>query len=167
MANGTEEVAAEDLERCRNELEGVAADLEASGADTAEARVRKILCGLGFTNGKPEEDRFSMENPVVKFSGGWRMRISLAKALFLEPKLLMLDEPTNHLDLDAVLWLDQYLSEKYPHAVIVVSHDADFLDSICTDIFHLEDKKLNHYRGDYTAFKKMHNQLKEKQAKDY
>jgi ATP-binding cassette subfamily F protein 1 len=62
------------------------------------------------------------------------------------------------LDLDAVLWLDDYLSEHYPHSVIVISHDADFLDNICTDILHLEDKKLIHYRGDYTSFKKMHQQ---------
>merc|ERR1719343_561246 len=159
------EVSAEELEKTRMELESVAADLDASGADSAEAQVRKILCGLGFTNGSPDSDRFSMDRPVVQFSGGWRMRISLAKALFLQPKLLMLDEPTNHLDLDAVLWLDHYLSEQYPHAVIVVSHDADFLDNICTDILHLEDKQLVHYRGDYTAFKKMHNQKQQQVAK--
>merc|ERR1719421_1518493 len=108
-----------------------------------------------------------MERAVKLFSGGWRMRVSLAKALFMQPKLLMLDEPTNHLDLDAVLWLDQYLSEKYPHAVIVVSHDADFLDSICTDILLLEDKKLKHYRGNYTAFKKMHLQKRAGLDKEY
>merc|ERR1740121_1013200 len=157
----------EELEKCREQLEYVSAGLEASGADAAEARVRKILCGLGFTNGKPDEDRFSMDRPVIEFSGGWRMRISLAKALFLEPKLLMLDEPTNHLDLDAVLWLDHYLVEQYPHAVLVVSHDADFLDSICTDILHLENKLLIHYRGDFTSFKKMHNQKRQQLDKDY
>mmetsp|Transcript_14332 Transcript_14332/g.39034 ORF Transcript_14332/g.39034 Transcript_14332/m.39034 type:complete len:1959 (-) Transcript_14332:208-6084(-) len=156
-----------DFEKVRMDLAQVTADLEASGADTAEARVRKILCGLGFTNGDPDKDRFSMERPVVQFSGGWRMRISLAKALFLQPELLMLDEPTNHLDLDAVLWLDDYLSTQYPHAVIVVSHDAHFLDCICTDILHLEDKKLLHYRGDYTDFKKMYEQLKAGREKDY
>ncbi|CAE7386155.1 ABCF4 [Symbiodinium sp. CCMP2456] len=162
-----EEVSAEDLERMRSDLENTSAELEAIGADSAEARVRKILCGLGFTNGHPDEDRFSMDRPVVQFSGGWRMRISLAKALFLQPKLLMLDEPTNHLDLDAVLWLDTYLSEHYPHSVVVVSHDADFLDSICTDILHLEDRKLVHYRGDYTAFKKMHLQKRATLDKEY
>jgi len=168
MNEGTgEQWTDEDWENARVELTTIAADLEAYGADSAEARVRKILCGLGFTNGKPEEDRFSMDRPVVKFSGGWRMRISLAKALFLEPKLLMLDEPTNHLDLDAVLWLDHYLSEQYPHAVIVVSHDADFLDNIVTDILHLEDKKLNHYTGDYTQFRKMHQQTLAKYDADF
>eukprot|EP00913_Durusdinium_trenchii_P031390 g29390.t1 len=126
--SAVEEVLAADLKlldgdtgrRTRLDLENTSAELEAIGADSAEARVRKILCGLGFTNGAPDEDRFSMDRPVVQFSGGWRMRISLAKALFLQPKLLMLDEPTNHLDLDAVLWLDNYLSEQYPHAVVVV-----------------------------------------------
>merc|ERR1719155_129519 len=124
----------------------VAAELEASGADSSEAKVRKILCGLGFTNGKPDEDRFSMDRPVIQFSGGWRMRISLAKALFLEPLLLLLDEPTNHLDLDAVLWLDDYLCS-YSKTLLVVSHDADFLDSVCTDVVHLEESKLVQYRG--------------------
>ncbi|CAK9113385.1 ABC transporter F family member 4 (ABC transporter ABCF.4) (AtABCF4) (GCN20-type ATP-binding cassette protein GCN4) [Durusdinium trenchii] len=170
-----QEISAEEVERTRLDLENTSAELEAIGADSAEARVRKILCGLGFTNGAPDEDRFSMDRPVVQFSGGWRMRISLAKALFLQPKLLMLDEPTNHLDLDAVLlpvsqgvlWLDNYLSEQYPHAVVVVSHDADFLDNICTDILHLEDKKLIHYRGDYTAFKKMHEQQRATMDKEY
>ncbi|CAK8997264.1 unnamed protein product [Durusdinium trenchii] len=165
-----QEISAEEVERTRLDLENTSAELEAIGADSAEARVRKILCGLGFTNGAPDEDRFSMDRPVVQFSGGWRMRISLAKALFLQPKLLMLDEPTNHLDLDAVLlpvlWLDNYLSEQYPHAVVVVSHDADFLDNICTH-GRRWDKKLIHYRGDYTAFKKMHEQQRATMDKEY
>merc|ERR1719440_2215900 len=156
-----------DYEKAQQELSMIAAELDASGAESAEARVRKILCGLGFTNGPAGEDRFSMDRPVVEFSGGWRMRISLAKALYLQPKLLMLDEPTNHLDLDAVLWLDHYLSEQYPHAVIIVSHDADFLDSIVTDILHLEDKKLIHYRGNYASFKKMHAQKRAELDKEY
>merc|ERR1712048_872642 len=73
----------------------------------------------------------------------------------------------NHLDLDAVIWLDDYLSEKYPHSVIVISHDADFLDEICTDILHLDNKQLVHYRGDYSSFKKMHDQNKARQDKLY
>lgn len=80
MEDGSREVSAEELEKTRDELETVAADLDATGAESAEAKVRKILCGLGFTSGKPDEDRFSMDRPVVQFSGGWRMRISLAKA---------------------------------------------------------------------------------------
>merc|ERR1719487_2899318 len=95
------------------------------------------------------------EGPVSRLSGGWRMRGSLAKALFLAPDLLLLDEPTNHLDLDAVLWLDDYLC-KYPKTLFVVSHDADFLDSVCTDVVHLEERNCIQYRGGYTDFKKAH-----------
>jgi ATP-binding cassette subfamily F protein 1 len=109
------------------------------------------LNGLGFIGDLQDKK-------VSEFSGGWRMRVSLAKALFIQPKLLMLDEPTNHLDLDAVLWLDHYLSEEYPHTIIVVSHDADFLDSVCTDIIWVNNKKLNAYKGGYTEFSKMRAQ---------
>lgn len=134
--------------------------MDAAGWDAWEARVRKILSGLGFTD--------KMQKMVVsEFSGGWRMRISLWKALFLQPRLLLLDEPTNHLDLDAVIWLDNYLWEEYPHAVICVSHDADFLDAICTDIIHLDNKKLNYYRGGYSEFCKMLGQTKLQEQRKY
>ena len=84
--------------------------------------------------------------PTKYFSGGWRMRISLARALFIEPTLLMLDEPTNHLDLNAVIWLDDYL-QKWKKTLLVVSHDQDFLNSVCEEIIHLDDKKLVVYKG--------------------
>ena len=77
--------------------------------------------------------------------GGWRMRISLAKSLFIEPNFLMLDEPTNHLDLNAVIWLDDYL-QKWKKTLLIVSHDQDFLNSVCQEIIHLDDKKLNVYK---------------------
>jgi len=125
----------------------------------AEADVRRILAGLGFTDEQ-------MEFPTARFSGGWRMRIALAKALFLKPKLLLLDEPTNHLDLEATLWLDEYLNG-YPYALVVVSHDADFLDSICTDIIHLENCALHYYKGGYSEFKEMHDQQARQQLKQY
>lgn len=114
------------------------------GADSAEPRARRILAGLGF-------DKGMQEKAVEDFSGGWRMRISLARALFLEPTLLLLDEPTNHLDLNAVIWLDNYL-QSWKKTLLVVSHDQGFLDNICTDIINLEDKKLSYYKGNYSKF---------------
>jgi ATP-binding cassette subfamily F protein 1 len=97
--------------------------LAAKGADSAESKAAKILNGLGFTP--------AMQGRATStFSGGWRMRISLARALYVTPTLLLLDEPTNHLDLRAVLWLEEYL-QRWKKTLIVVSHDRDFLDTVC------------------------------------
>eukprot|EP00124_Ichthyophonus_hoferi_P000463 Ihof_evm15s17 gene=Ihof_evmTU15s17 len=134
-------------------------ELHFRGADSAESRVRRILYGLGF-------DDSAQERCTKTFSGGWRMRVSLAQALFMEPDLLLLDEPTNHLDLNAVIWLDSYL-QTYKKMLLVVSHDQDFLDSICTDIIHLESKQLVQYRGGYYEFKKMHAQHEKDLARQY
>ena len=90
------------------------------------------------------------------------MRISLARALFIEPTLLMLDEPTNHLDLNAVIWLDDYL-QKWKKTLLVVSHDQDFLNSVCQEIIHLEAKKLCYYKGNYDTFKEQ-EETKRKQT---
>ena len=116
-------------------------ELRAIGADQAEPRARRLLAGLGFS--KEMQDR-----PTNKFSGGWRMRVSLARALYIEPTLLMLDEPTNHLDLNAVIWLDNYL-QGYKKTLLIVSHDQSFLDNVCTDIVHLDQCKLWYYKGQY------------------
>ncbi|KAM7279333.1 hypothetical protein ACFE04_006467 [Oxalis oulophora] len=120
--------------------------LELIDADSAEARAATILAGLSFT---PEMQR----KPTKTFSGGWRMRIALARALFIEPDLLLLDEPTNHLDLHAVLWLESYLV-KWPKTFIVVSHAREFLNIVTTDILHLQNQKLTAYKGDYDTFER-------------
>jgi len=94
------------------------------------------------------------------------MRISLARALFLEPTLLILDEPTNHLDLNAIIWLDNYL-QQWKKTLLIVSHDQNFLDNVCTDIIHLDQQKLYYYRGNYCTFKKMLTQKQKEQQKNY
>merc|ERR1712076_193694 len=133
--------------------------MEAIGADKAESRARRILSGLGFT--------VEMQaRPCKQFSGGWRMRVSLARALFMEPTLLLLDEPTNHLDLNAVIWLDNYL-QQYKKTLLIVSHDQSFLDNVCTDIVHLDQCKLWYYKGNYSMFKKMEQQKRRELVKEY
>ncbi|XP_054834362.1 ATP-binding cassette sub-family F member 1 isoform X5 [Eublepharis macularius] len=140
-------------------LEKVYEELRATGAAAAEAKARRILAGLGFN---PE-----MQNrQTKKFSGGWRMRVSLARALFMEPTLLMLDEPTNHLDLNAVIWLNNYL-QTWKKTLLIVSHDQGFLDDVCTDIVHLDMQKLFYYRGNYMTFKKMYQQKQKELLKQY
>ena len=111
---------------------------------SAEARAATILRGLGFTH---EEQQM----PCAAFSGGWRMRVALAAVLFSEPDLLLLDEPTNYLDLEGALWLEAYLV-KYPHTVLIVSHDRELLNRSVGGILHLEDKNLIYYTGPYDTF---------------
>ncbi|KAL7997405.1 putative ABC transporter, AAA+ ATPase domain, P-loop containing nucleoside triphosphate hydrolase [Plasmopara halstedii] len=138
-------------------LNEVYEQLSQSNASAAEARARRILFGLGFDS--------AMQEKVTKdFSGGWRMRISLAKALYVEPTLLMLDEPTNHLDLNAVIWLDDYL-QKWKKTLLIVSHDADFLNSVCSEVLHLENKKIAHYKGNYDMFREMEKQKRKQMEK--
>ncbi len=111
---------------------------------SAEARAATILRGLGFT---PDEQRM----PCAAFSGGWRMRVALAAVLFSEPDLLLLDEPTNYLDLEGALWLEAYLV-RYPHTVLIVSHDRELLNRSVGGILHLENKGLIYYTGPYDTF---------------
>ncbi|MBO9449382.1 ABC-F family ATP-binding cassette domain-containing protein [Tropicibacter sp. R16_0] len=111
---------------------------------SAEARASSILKGLGFD----DEDQ---KRPCADFSGGWRMRVALAAVLFSQPDLLLLDEPTNYLDLEGALWLESYLA-KYPHTVIIISHDRGLLNRAVGAILHLEDRKLTLYQGPYDQF---------------
>uniref|UniRef100_A0A803LEK3 ABC transporter domain-containing protein n=1 Tax=Chenopodium quinoa TaxID=63459 RepID=A0A803LEK3_CHEQI len=128
-------------------------------ADAAEAQASKILAGLGFT-------KDMQERPTKSFSGGWRMRISLARALFMQPTLLLLDEPTNHLDLRAVLWLEEYLC-RWKKTLIVVSHDRDFLNTVCNEVIHLHDMKLHLYRGNFDDFESGYEQRRKEMNKKY
>ncbi|SDY64359.1 ATP-binding cassette, subfamily F, member 3 [Lysobacter sp. yr284] len=120
--------------------------LEELGGYDATARAGKLLHGLGFS---PD----THERAVKEFSGGWRVRLNLARALMMPSDLLLLDEPTNHLDLDAVLWLEQWLL-KYPGTLLMISHDREFLDGVSTHTLHLHEGKAKLYVGDYTAFER-------------
>ncbi|XP_067940351.1 ATP-binding cassette sub-family F member 1-like [Watersipora subatra] len=140
-------------------LKEVYKEMKAIGVDSAEPKARRTLAGLGFT-------KEMQERPTKHFSGGWRMRDYLARALFLEPTLLLLDEPTNHLDLNAVIWLDNYL-QNWKKTLLIVSHDRSFLDNVCTDIIHLDMQKLFSYKDIYASFKKMFKQKRKEQIKDY
>jgi len=126
------------------------ADIQTRLADidawSAEGRASSILKGLGFSNEK-------QQMPCSAFSGGWRMRVALAAVLFAQPDLLLLDEPTNYLDLEGAIWLESYLA-KYPHTVIIVSHDRGLLNRAVGSILHLEDRKLTFYQGAYDTFAK-------------
>ena len=125
------------------EGEAHAAFADADGY-TAPARAEALLLGLGFTL---EQTRL----PVASFSGGWRMRLNLAQALMCRSDLLLLDEPTNHLDLDAIVWLEDWL-HRYPGTLIVISHDREFLDSVCNVTLHLEQQQIRRYGGNYSQF---------------
>ncbi len=132
-------------------------------AHSAEARAGAILHGLGF-------DAEAQQRPCKSFSGGWRMRVALAAVLFLEPDYLLLDEPTNYLDLEGTLWLENYI-QKYPHTVLIISHDRDLLNSAVSSILHLENRELKFYRGNYDNFartraERMAQQSKAKEKQD-
>lgn len=126
------------------------------GAWSAEARAGAILNGMGF-------DHVQQQRPCADFSGGWRMRVALAAVLFAEPDYLLLDEPTNYLDLEGALWLENYLA-KYPHTVIVISHDRGLLNRAVGSILHLENRDLTFYAGTYDQFARERAQARVLQA---
>jgi ATP-binding cassette subfamily F protein 3 len=121
--------------------------MEAIDGFTAESRASRLLHGLGFA-----ADDYN--NPVNSFSGGWRMRLNLARALMCRSDILLLDEPTNHLDLPAILWLERWL-KRYEGILLVVSHDRDFLDQVCTRIAHIENRTISLFTGNYSQFEKL------------
>ena len=127
------------------------------GAHAAPARAASVLHGLGF-------DAEAQNRPCSAFSGGWRMRVALAAVLFAEPDLLLLDEPTNYLDLEGTLWLMDYLA-RYPHTVIVISHDRDLLNQSVDQIMHLSEGKLRLYKGGYDSFEKQRAEDQEVQLR--
>jgi len=111
----------------------------------------EILSGVGFS----EAD---FDRPSKHFSGGWRMRIAIAKVLFCEPEILMLDEPTNHLDLPALIWLENYIAS-LDITIIVISHARDFLDAVCDKIIHFQGRKLTYWTGNFSQFTKSKGEL--------
>jgi len=133
--------------------------LETMDAATAETRASKILSGLGFSPWKQGQ-------PTKSFSGGWRMRVSLARALFIQPTLLLLDEPTNHLDMEAVVWLEDYLS-KWDKILFMVSHSQDFMNTVCTHMVHLKEKTFTAYGGNYDTFCSTLTEKNEEQEKRF
>ena len=121
--------------------------MDAIDGYSARSRAARLIHGLGFRPG--EEHR-----PLEEFSGGWRMRLNLARALMCRSDLLLLDEPTNHLDLDAVIWLEEWLNG-YRGTLLLISHDREFLDAVCSHIAHIEQERITLYSGNYTAFERI------------
>ena len=123
------------------------ADLHDAGEHDAVPRAQSLILGLGFRTDE-------LDRPVNSFSGGWRMRLQLARALMCPSDLLLLDEPTNHLDLDALVWLEAWL-QRYAGTLIVISHDREFLDAVTNVTLHIENQRLTRYGGNYSAFESM------------
>ena len=134
-------------------------ELHDAGAHDAPARAQALILGLGFRTTE-------LNQPVNSFSGGWRMRLQLARALMCPSDLLLLDEPTNHLDLDALVWLESWL-QRYPGTMLVISHDREFLDAVTGVTLHIENAKLNRYGGNYSRFEDMRAEQLELQQASY
>ncbi|XP_068223790.1 ATP-binding cassette sub-family F member 3 [Palaemon carinicauda] len=146
-------------ETLSSQLSEVYAELQAIEADKAPAKASVILSGLGFN---PE----MQTRKTREFSGGWRMRIALARALFSQPDLLLLDEPTNMLDMKAIIWLENYLMG-WPTTLLVVSHDRHFLDIVPTDVLHLHTQTIDTYKGNYENFINTKNERQKNQQREY
>ena len=142
------EIVAADIDGDGERIGHAHAQLDALGGFSARARAESVLAGLGFAASETSQ-------PVRSFSGGWRMRLNLARALLSRAELLLLDEPTNHLDLDAILWLETWIGRRVG-TVIVISHDREFLDATVGSILHIENQGVKLYRGNYSAFEQQH-----------
>jgi ATP-binding cassette subfamily F protein 3 len=134
-------------------------ELETIDGYSAERRVERLLLGLGFASN-------AITRPVSDFSGGWRIRLNLARALMTPSDVMLLDEPTNHLDLDATLWLQQWLLQ-YPGTLVMISHDRDFIDATCQRILHIEHQQLQTYPGNYSAFEQQRAERLANQQANY
>jgi ATP-binding cassette, subfamily F, member 2 len=158
------EKKAEQLESAAEEgsaeiLESIYHRLDELDPSKFVSKAAELLHGLGFS-------QQMMNKKTSDLSGGWRMRVALAKALFIRPMLLLLDEPTNHLDLEACVWLEDYLMT-YPHILVVISHSQDFLDGVCTNIMLLRQAKLSYWTGNYSAYHKARQEKEVNQMKEY
>lgn len=153
-----------ELAHCRARGEGMReaelhSRMEAIGAYTAVSRTAQLLNGLGFNENQQQQS-------VKQFSGGWRMRLNLARALICRSDLLLLDEPTNHLDLDALLWFERWL-QNYSGSMLLISHDRDFLDNVTDHTAHIENRQINVYPGNYSAFEKQRAEHLARQQASY
>ena len=137
-------IAAGEADKDKPDLHLLYERMEVIDGFTADSRASRLLHGLGFA-----ADEYL--RPVKEFSGGWRMRLNLARALMCRSDILLLDEPTNHLDLPAILWLERWL-RRYEGILLIVSHDRDFLDQVCTRIAHIENEKISLFTGNYSQF---------------
>lgn len=143
-----------------DELNWIYTRLDELDVDTATPKVARILHGLGF------DKQMQQQMKTKEFSGGWRMRIALAQALYSAPDLLLLDEPSAHLDLESVIWLEGYL-KRYPKSLLLVSHSQDFLNNVCTHIIRIHDKRFEYYGGNYDAYVSTKDSLEVNQMKRF
>lgn len=151
-------------ENQRDELSSRLGDVQAKlvdmEADTGPSRAATLLNGLGIVG--PDQRK-----PTKAFSGGWRMRLALARALFCKPDLLMLDEPSNMLDLNAIAWLEDYLVNEWEGTLFVVSHDRAFLNQVATDIVHMHSERLDYYKGNFDQFYETRDERRRNQLREY
>ncbi|KAJ3560362.1 hypothetical protein NP233_g10887 [Leucocoprinus birnbaumii] len=156
---GDEKRFEDEREELSSRLAEVHARLTEMDAESGPSRAAALLAGLGF-------DEADQQRPTKSFSGGWRMRLALARALFVKPSLLLLDEPSNHIDLNALAWLEDYL-QTWPGTLLVVSHDRAFLDAVATDIIHQHSGRLDYYKGNFTQFYSTKSERDRNMRKEY